>query len=261
VSQRKQDGNQLHSWNIAIGNFFFRYRNALFPLIMVVVALTLHPHIMFDNLIVDRFLVLTGVVLALLGQAVRLITIGFDYIHRGGKDGQVYAGRLVRGGVYGITRNPMYVGNALIAIGMTMYFGSPWGYLVVIPFFLFVYQAIIAAEESYLREKFGSEYEDYENSVHRFVPKLSRVHESFAGMRFDWRRSIKKDLGTIVGLTVGLILVPVWRAYFLQGLGAAELAALRALWLTLGVMALYLFLLKRKRSGRLFKMSETLEKL
>jgi hypothetical protein len=155
----------------------------------------------------------------------------------------------------------MYVGNALIAIGMTMYFGSPWGYLVVIPFFLFVYQAIIAAEESYLREKFGSEYEDYENSVNRFVPKLSRVHDSFAGMRFDWRRSIKKDLGTIVGLTIGLIMVPVWRAYFLQGLGAAELAALRALWLTLGVMALYLFLLKRKRSGRLFKMSETLEKL
>jgi hypothetical protein len=206
-------------------------------------------------------LILTGMVLALLGQGVRLITIGFEYIHRGGKDGQVYAGRLVRGGVYGITRNPMYVGNALIAIGMTMYFGSPWGYLVVIPFFLFVYQAIIAAEESYLREKFGSEYEDYENSVNRFVPKLSRVHDSFAGMRFDWRRSIKKDLGTIVGLTIGLIMVPVWRAYFLQGLGAAELAALRALWLTLGVMALYFFLLKRKRSGRLFKMSETLEKL
>jgi protein-S-isoprenylcysteine O-methyltransferase Ste14 len=250
----------LHSWNIAIGNFFFRYRNALFPLIMVVVALALHPQVMFHNSMVDRLLVFTGLALALLGQTVRLITIGFEYIHRGGKDGQVYAGRLVRGGVYGITRNPMYVGNALIAIGMTMYFGSPWGYLVVIPFFLFVYQAIIAAEESYLREKFGSEYEDYENSVNRFVPKLSRVHESFAGMRFDWRRSVKKDLGTIVGLTIGLIMVPVWRIYFLHGRAAAIVPALRALWLTPCVTTLYLFLLKLKRNNRLFKTSKTLEK-
>jgi protein-S-isoprenylcysteine O-methyltransferase Ste14 len=247
----------LHAWNIAIGNFFFHYRNALFPLIFAAGALTLRPQTMFDSPVVDRFLVTTGAFLALLGQGVRLITIGFEYIHRGGKDGQVYAGRLVRGGVYGVTRNPMYVGNGLIAIGMTMLFGSPLGYVILIPFFLFVYQAIVAAEESYLRNKFGAEYADYERSVNRYWPKLSRVAESFAGMRFDWRRSIKKDLGTVVGLTIGMILVPVWRAYFLDGLEATKIAAMWALWLTLGVTALYLFLLKLKRSDRLFKTSTT----
>ena len=48
----------------------------------------------------------------------------------------------------------MYVGNGLISIGMTMLLGSPMGYLILIPFFLFVYQAIVAAEEAYLRKKF-----------------------------------------------------------------------------------------------------------
>jgi len=250
----------LHSWNIAIGNFFFRYRNVLFPLIFAVGALTIRPKIMFDSVVADRILVTTGLIVALLGQAVRLITIGFEYIHRGGKDGQVYAGRLVRGGVYGITRNPMYVGNGMIAIGMTMHFGSPLGYIILIPFFLFVYQAIVAAEETYLRNKFGDEYDDYERSVNRYVPALSRVRESFAGMRFDWRRSIKKDLGTVVGLIIGLIMLPVWRAYFLYGLEATKAAAMRALWLTLGITALYLFLLKLKKSDRLFKTSTTPEK-
>jgi protein-S-isoprenylcysteine O-methyltransferase Ste14 len=245
----------LHSWNIAIGNFFFRYRNALFPLIFAAGALVLRPQIMFDSPVVDRILVAMGMIMALLGQAVRLITIGFEYIHRGGKDGKVYAGRLVRGGVYGITRNPMYVGNALIAIGMTMLFGSPLGYFVLIPLFLFIYQAIVAAEEAYLRDKFGAEYADYEKSVNRYLPALSRVRESFAGMRFDWRKSIKKDLGTVVGLTIGLILLPVWRAYFLHGLEATQAAAIRALWWTLGIAALYLFLLKLKKSDRLFKTS------
>jgi protein-S-isoprenylcysteine O-methyltransferase Ste14 len=228
--------------------------------IFAVGALTLRPQIMFANVLVDRFLVLTGMFLALLGQAVRLITIGFDYIHRGGKDGQVYAGRLVRGGVYGITRNPMYVGNALISIGMTMHFGAPLAYLIVIPFFLFVYQAIVAAEEAYLRNKFGAEYEDYEKSVNRYLPTLSRLREAFAGMRFDWRKSIKKDLGTVVGLTIGLILMPVWRAYFLYSREATRSAAMRALWLTLGIGALYLFLLKLKKRDRLFKTSATPEK-
>jgi hypothetical protein len=212
---------------------------------------------MFGSPIVDRILVAIGLVIALLGQAVRLITIGFEYIHRGGKDGKVYAGRLIRAGMYGITRNPMYVGNALIAIGMTMHFGSPLGYLVLIPLFLFVYQAIVAAEEAYLRDKFGADYADYEKSVNRYLPSLSRVRESFAGMGFDWRKSIKKDLGTVVGLTIGLILLPVWRTYFLHGLEATEAAAMRALWLTLGVTALYLFLLKLKKSDRLFKTPTT----
>lgn len=97
----------MHSLKVVSGNFFFRYRNALFPLVLTIGALALRPTIMFDNLVADRILRVFGVILALLGEAVRVATIGFEYIHRGGKDGQVYAGRLVRRGVYGITRNPM----------------------------------------------------------------------------------------------------------------------------------------------------------
>jgi protein-S-isoprenylcysteine O-methyltransferase Ste14 len=245
----------LYSWNIAVGNFFFRYRNALFPLVIVVASLTLRPEVILQSWIVDRVLGLAGIVIALTGQAVRLITIGFDYIHRGGKDGKVYAGRLVRGGIYGLTRNPMYLGNSLIAIGVTMLMGSPLGYLIVIPFFLFVYQAIIAAEEAYLRNKFGAEYEDYEANVNRIVPSLSRIKESFAGMRFDWRRSIKKDIGTVVGLTIGLNILPVWRSYFLYDSSATKMAAIRAVWIILAITVAYLVLLKMKRSKRLFQHS------
>jgi len=250
----------LHSWNIAIGNFFFHYRNALFPLIVVFGCLLLRPKVMFESVILDWILSATGVVVAIVGEAVRLFTIGFQYIHRGGKDGKVYASRLVRGGMYGVTRNPMYVGNGLICIGMIMHLGSPAGYLILIPFFLFVYQAIIAAEESYLQNRFGSDYDDYAAAVNRITPSLSSVRESFAGMRFDWRRSIKKDLGTIAGLTIGLNLVPVWRTYFLHHAGATKAAGLRAFWLILAIGLVYFILLKLKRSNRLFQASANLQK-
>jgi len=243
----------LQSVNIAIGNFFFRYRDALFPMIFVCGSLLLQPQLMFGSLVADRILSVIGVGLALLGQAVRLVTIGFEYIHRGGKDGKVYAGRLVRGGMYGITRNPMYVGNGLIAIGMTVYFGSPLGYMILIPFFLFVYQAIIAAEEAYLQNKFLAEYDDYAASVNRIVPALGSAREAFAGMTFNWRRSIKKDLGTIVGLTIGLNLIPVWRSYFLHDAATTRSTAIRAGLIVLTITVFYLILLKLKRSNQLLQ--------
>ncbi|HLN85124.1 MAG TPA: isoprenylcysteine carboxylmethyltransferase family protein [Candidatus Limnocylindrales bacterium] len=250
----------MQSVNVAIGNFFFRYRNALFPLIFVLGSLLLRPQRMFDSVIADQLLAVAGLIIVLLGEAVRLITIGFQYIHRGGKNGKVYAGRLVRGGMYGITRNPMYVGNGLITIGMTMYFGSPLGYLVVIPFFLFVYQAIIAAEEAYLQNKFAAEYADYALNVNRIIPALGSVQEAFKGMRFDWRRSINKDMGTIAGLTIGLNLVPVWRAYFLYDAAVAKAASLRACWSILVITVVYLILRKLKRDHRLFQESADAQK-
>ena len=122
---RSQATAPLQRWNIAVGNFFFKYRNALFPAMFVLVVLTLRPGIMFGNPSLDRLLAACGAVVALAGQLVRLATIGFEYIERGGRDRRVYASRLVQGGVYGLTRNPMYVGNGLIAIGLTMAAGSP----------------------------------------------------------------------------------------------------------------------------------------
>jgi hypothetical protein len=72
-------------------------------------------------------------------------------------------------------------------------------------------------------------------------------------MRFDWRRSIKKDIGTVVGLTIGLNILPVWRSYFLYDSGATKLAAIRAVWIVLAITIVYLVLLKLKRSKRLFQ--------
>jgi len=244
--------SHLHSWNISTGNFFFRYRNALFPLIFIFAAITLRPSIILGNVLLDRFLMYTGIGLALLGQAVRLATIGFEYIHRGGKNGQVHARHLVCGGVYGITRNPMYVGNVLIAIGMTMLFGAPLGYLLLIPLFLFVYQAIVAAEEAYLSDKFGSEYIAYCSSVNRFLPTIDRIPGAFADMRFDWRHSLRRDMGTVVGLAIGLIFVPVWRTYFLDGWDATQGAAMRAFFLSGVIGVVYIFLVILKKNKLLF---------
>lgn len=245
-------GATFKDWNVAVGNFFFRYRNVLFPGVFLFFVLVARPTVLFGSPVIDLILTVCGAFVAVAGQLFRLLTIGFEYIHRGGKDGQVYASRLVQGGVYATTRNPMYVGNALIAIGMAMMAGSPVAYVVVIPFFLFVYQAIVAAEEEFLRRKFGGEYEEYSASVNRFFPSFRGVRNLFSTIPYDWKRAIRKDLSTIMGLLIGLISLPVWRTYFLRGFAAAKTAAWRALIVALSAGVLYGLLAYLKKQRRLF---------
>lgn len=237
--------------NIACGNFLFRYRNTVFPVLFAAVALTVRPQMLFGRPALDRWLVLIGMLVALGGQAVRLVTIGYEYIERGGKQGQVYASRIVQGGVYGLTRNPMYVGNGLIAIGLSMAMGAPLAYLVVIPLFWFIYQAIVAAEEAYLRRQFGAEYEAYCARVPRYLPSWRGAPAAFAGMRYNWKRAVRQDLSTMTGLAIGLVLVPFWRRLWLEGWASTRPFALRTAALALAVLVWYGLMVRLKRQGRL----------
>ena len=78
----------LRSLNIAIGNFFFRRRNFVFPCVFLLTACTTTPEIFLGSQTLDLLFVGSGAVEAILGQTVRFVTIGFQYIHRGGKKRQ-----------------------------------------------------------------------------------------------------------------------------------------------------------------------------
>lgn len=225
----KSSKQAIQRWNIAVGNFFFKFRNQLFPSISLAAVLVLRPRLILGSPALNTILIAVGTTMVLAGGVLRLLTIGLEYIHRGGKNKTIYAGRLVTGGMYSCTRNPMYVANLLIVTGMTLATCSPEAYAVLIPIFVFVYQAILAAEEDYLTKRFGRDYEEYCATVNRFLPSLRNLPNTFSGMVWDWRRAIRKDLGTVMGLVAGLSFLPVWRAYFLEGFPAARDAGAVAL--------------------------------
>lgn len=244
-----------HRLNVAAGNFFFKYRNGLFPVTFLVFLLVMRPEIFGGRPALDRLLRITGIFIALAGELIRLSTIGFEYIERGGKEGRVYASRLVQKGVYGLTRNPMYVGNFLIAVGLVMFSGVPAAYVTVIPFFFFVYQAIIAAESEYLRKAFGAEYEAYCARVPWFLPSFRGFREAFSGTRFNLRRSIRQDLSTFTWVAMVLAALPLWRVVFLYGWNSAQKQTHQTLLFEALVLTLYgsMVFLKQRHSPLLYK--------
>ncbi len=79
------------------------------------------------------------------------------------------ATRIVTAGAYRWTRNPMYLGMALIYAGLAVAFDGPIA-LFLLPAVLLVIQTqVIAREERYLEAKFGDEYRSYKARVRRWL--------------------------------------------------------------------------------------------
>ena len=193
---------------VRLGNFLFRYRNCLFPAFYLLLFWK-SPGI-FDDY---GLAIALGITLAVAGQLLRALTIGLAYIVRGGKDRQVYARGLVIEGIFAHCRNPLYLGNFLILCGLGFVANSLWFAAFGLPLFAFAYGAIIAAEEDYLRRKFGQEYEEYCAQVHRFVPKLAGLRETLQGMDFKWRRLLVKEYGTAFAWMAGMLLLVMKRLW------------------------------------------------
>ena len=231
---------------VKLGNVFYRTRLYVFPLACLLVFLP-GPRI-FEN---DLTAALIGFLVALAGQVVRAGTIGLVYIIRGGKNRQVYAEDLVTEGVFAHSRNPMYVGNLLILSGMAITSNCWTTVLVAIPVTAFIYRAIVAAEENYLRGKFGSAFDDYCRSVPRFLPKLSGIGETFASMQFRWRRVLVKEYGTPVAWVLvwcGVVAYNLWR----HGELALHAGAAKALpQIAIAAVLAWLFVRFLKKSRRI----------
>ncbi len=77
--------------------------------------------------------------------------------------------RLVREGVYRLTRNPVYLAFALIYLGLALAFSSVWALAVLVPVLLVIDRNQIAREEKYLERRFGEEYSRYKAEVRRWI--------------------------------------------------------------------------------------------
>ena len=75
-------------------------------------------------------------------------------------------------GPYAYTRNPLYLGSIIIALGFVVAARNIWISVAAIAMFAFIYLPVITAEERYLRSTFPG-YERYASAVPRFLPRLT----------------------------------------------------------------------------------------
>ena len=115
-----------------------------------------------------------GFILLLIGETIRIWAVS----HAGGatRTRNVGAPALCSSGPYAHSRNPLYVGNMLMYIGIVLIAGVPNGFFMVMVttvFFLIQYTLIISLEEETLDTLFGNEYMEYKKNVPPIIPRLS----------------------------------------------------------------------------------------
>lgn len=72
-------------------------------------------------------------------------------------------------GIYGISRNPIYLAMAAIYLGIAFLFNSFWFLPLLGLVLLMIHYGVILREEKYLEGKFGAEYLNYKNRVRRWI--------------------------------------------------------------------------------------------
>ena len=77
--------------------------------------------------------------------------------------------RLVVSGPYRFSRNPDYLGQALVVGGLGLLLALPWVMPALILSLLIVRYGVIAREERYLERRFGEEYRRYRGRVRRWL--------------------------------------------------------------------------------------------
>ena len=231
---------------IQIGNFFFKYRNLLFILLYGLLFLP-SPELFTENIFQADYKtwpLVIGLFVTVLGQAIRGATIGLAYIVRGGKDKKVYAEHLVSTGIFSHCRNPLYVGNILMLLGVGILANSLIYVAIIMPLFLFIYQAIVLAEEHFLRGKFGADFDAYCARVNRWIPSLKGIGATFSSMEFNWKRWVLKEYTTQFIWLAGIVLLII-RLYQIEDRMANSIYAVIGLAIGYGIVR-YL-----KKSGKM----------
>jgi protein-S-isoprenylcysteine O-methyltransferase Ste14 len=77
--------------------------------------------------------------------------------------------RVIKTGVFAISRNPLYLGAALVLLGMALALNLLWSLATLLLSLILCHSILIRPEERYLTAKFGEDYQVYTATVHRWL--------------------------------------------------------------------------------------------
>jgi protein-S-isoprenylcysteine O-methyltransferase Ste14 len=118
---------------------------------------------------------------------------------------------LATSGPYAYTRNPLYLGSLIMAIGFAIAARSLWVLIVVLLMFFAIYLPVIRAEESFLRQAFQN-YDEYARNVPRLLPRLTAFENkpgAFSRPLYWQHREYNAVLGTAT-LLAALVVKLLW---------------------------------------------------
>ncbi len=152
--------------------------------------------------------------LGLLGLGLALRLAGVRQIGSRARVHTAGARTLLTSGIFGYLRNPLYLGNALVAASVCALLRSAECVPLVLLAWLAAYTVIAKHEERELRALFGAPYDQYCTSVRRWIPLWSPYQPSPSEAPVSWSEVLYTErlfvLGcAAIGIASALVLLEI----------------------------------------------------
>jgi len=216
------------------GNWLFRWRSyvllGFIPLGIYAISYPEPIEALFGD-VADYAWEIGCILIAFMGLGIRAMVVGQTPAGTSGRNthGQV-AEVLNTTGLYSVTRNPLYLGNAVIYMAIALFTQSGL-FVLVMGLFLVIYlERIIAAEEAFLAQKFGTPYREWTERTPVFLPDFSLWRP--ASLPFSLRNVLKREYSGFFAIIAAVTLIDyaheafgegetllglTWAAFFLAG--------------------------------------------
>jgi protein-S-isoprenylcysteine O-methyltransferase Ste14 len=201
------------------GNFLFRYRGHI-PLIVFVLAIPVAFFTPYAKLYSIKYFKLIDCILTLTfistGHLIRARTVGRRFLQTSGRNrSHQVASNLNTTGWYSIVRHPLYLGNALIWLGIACFLENIWFVVILMLLFWIYYERIMFAEEQFLERKFGNQFIEWSEKVPAFFPSFNRFKPATA--QFSWKVVFKNEYPGLLSTMTSLLFVLILKRCVLYG--------------------------------------------
>ncbi|MFO0997092.1 MAG: isoprenylcysteine carboxylmethyltransferase family protein [Alphaproteobacteria bacterium] len=222
----------------ADGQSLFRGRSYLPLLVLPLAVLAIIDGSALDSVLGERgeqlwlylCLVISGA-----GIAIRAFTVGYV---PGGTSGRTTsaprAESLNTTGMYSIVRNPLYLGNFVVYLGIALATKSWWFVLLTgLAYWLYI-ERIIAAEEAFLATRFGETFERWAARTPVFFPRLSAWQSADA--RFSLRTVLRREYPGVLACAASFLALSIIEEVIVEAVPVRT-------WLTEGRVVVVVFVL------------------
>jgi len=222
------------------GNWLFKRRSYL-PLACVGIILIALRHFKFPHGShrLDQFWEIFCLVISTLGLGVRIATVGYVPKGTSGRNTKRQKASILNTtGMYSVVRHPLYLGNFLIWLGVSLFARIWWLSILLLLAFWLYYERVIFAEEEFLQNKFGQPFTEWVTRTRAFFPRFGSWKRP--AMPFSIRMVLKREHST-------LFLIIVYYAALEQAASLITTGSLEldTLWLVLFVIGLAQYMLFR----------------
>jgi protein-S-isoprenylcysteine O-methyltransferase Ste14 len=198
---------------IESGHFFFRWRGIIPLLFTIPLILALNESADIESIIGDTYedvLVLISFIIALTGLGIRALTVGYVPGSTSGRNTtEQRAEFLNTDGMYSIVRNPLYLGNFIIILGVMMSIGVWWLCLIISLIFFIYMERIILTEEAFLEKEFGETYKQWRSKTPVILPNLKLW--TSATVEFSWKTVLKREYPGFLAIGTAFIVTEMAR--------------------------------------------------